>query len=162
MRCYVYIIANRPRGAMSVDVTHDLARRDSASRERARAGFSPRRRRRGTAGTERGDPTQKTDQSQKTGQTRNTEKAGTGKTDTGETETGDRRRLVYYEERPSLLDALAREKTIRGWSRDKKIQHIERLNPGWRDLSADMNGTHFGPTDVIPAAAGFSVRLTGG
>ena len=44
-------------------------------------------------------------------------------------------RLVYYEETGDVQSALAREKTIKGWLRVKKITLIESMNPKWDDLS---------------------------
>jgi Predicted endonuclease containing a URI domain len=44
--------------------------------------------------------------------------------------------LVYYEETSDVLVAIAREKTIKGWLRAKKIALIETINPAWNDLSA--------------------------
>jgi len=45
------------------------------------------------------------------------------------------RRLVYVEtfERPD--EAITREKQLKRWKRDWKIELIERENPEWRDLS---------------------------
>ena len=43
--------------------------------------------------------------------------------------------LVYYEETGDILAAIAREKTIKGWLRAKKIALIESVNPRWQDLS---------------------------
>lgn len=43
--------------------------------------------------------------------------------------------LVYYEETADVLAAIAREKTIKGWLRAKKIALIESINPKWLDLS---------------------------
>jgi putative endonuclease len=43
--------------------------------------------------------------------------------------------LVYLEECGSAVDAIAREKEIKGWRRDKKIALIESLNPHWENLS---------------------------
>ena len=43
-------------------------------------------------------------------------------------------KLVYYEELPIILDAIAREKQIKGGSRKKKIDLIESINPEWDDL----------------------------
>ena len=43
--------------------------------------------------------------------------------------------LVYYESLASVLDAIAREKQIKGWLRTKKIALIEFMNPTWEDLS---------------------------
>jgi len=46
-------------------------------------------------------------------------------------------RLVWFERHPSILDAIAREKQLKGWSRAKKIVLIERDNPAWVDLSEE-------------------------
>ncbi len=43
-------------------------------------------------------------------------------------------KLVYYEEYPDIGSALAREKQIKGGSRQKKLDLIHSLNPEWRDL----------------------------
>ena len=44
--------------------------------------------------------------------------------------------LVYYGSFASVLDAIAREKQIKGWLRAKKIALIDSMNPNWEDLSA--------------------------
>jgi len=44
------------------------------------------------------------------------------------------RLLVYYEEYPTVMEAIDREKKIKKWKRDWKKQLIEKLNPTWRDL----------------------------
>ena len=44
-------------------------------------------------------------------------------------------KLVYYEEFQSPKRAIAREKEIKGWRREKKVQLIEKYNSGWKDLS---------------------------
>ena len=44
-------------------------------------------------------------------------------------------RLVHYEETSDVVSAIAREKQIKGWRRDRKIVLIEQDNPEWRDLS---------------------------
>ncbi|MCE2968699.1 MAG: GIY-YIG nuclease family protein [Burkholderiales bacterium] len=43
-------------------------------------------------------------------------------------------RLVHFEQTPDVLSAIAREKQIKGWRREKKIALIEAQNPTWRDL----------------------------
>jgi len=45
-------------------------------------------------------------------------------------------RLVWFEEFANPSDAIAREKQLKNWRRDKKIQLIESVNPSWEDLSA--------------------------
>ena len=43
-------------------------------------------------------------------------------------------RLVYYEECSDILQAIAREKQIKGGSRQKKLDLINGFNPEWNDL----------------------------
>ena len=43
-------------------------------------------------------------------------------------------RLVYYEVCFDILTAIEREKQIKGWSRKKKNDLINTLNPKWDDL----------------------------
>jgi len=44
--------------------------------------------------------------------------------------------LVHYESCSDVRAAIAREKTIKGWTRTKKIALINSANPQWTDLSA--------------------------
>ena len=46
-------------------------------------------------------------------------------------------RLVWFEGHQEVALAIAREKQLRGWRRDKKIALIEKANPAWIDLSKD-------------------------
>jgi len=46
-------------------------------------------------------------------------------------------RLVWYQIFGDIRDAIAREKQLKGWRREKKIQLIESENPTWQDLSED-------------------------
>jgi putative endonuclease len=48
------------------------------------------------------------------------------------------RKLVYYEIYGDVKDAIAREKQIKGGSRNRKINLIESVNPGWQDLMPDI------------------------
>ena len=45
--------------------------------------------------------------------------------------------LVYYEEYSDVMSAIAREKEIKGWRREKKLKLILADNPDWTDLSAE-------------------------
>lgn len=45
-------------------------------------------------------------------------------------------KLVFLEECPSVTDAIAREKQLKGFSRNKKEALINETNPGWKDLSS--------------------------
>jgi len=47
-------------------------------------------------------------------------------------------RLVYFEETSDVLAALAREKEIKKWRREKKNALVIQANPEWRDLSKDF------------------------
>lgn len=44
-------------------------------------------------------------------------------------------RLIYYEEYIDVDQAIAREKQLKSWSRNKKISLIKKLNPEFKDLS---------------------------
>ncbi len=58
----------------------------------------------------------------------------------GHTSKYRKHRLVYMEEYQWVNDAIAREKQIKGWDRQKKVALVESLNPGWDDLSAEWYG----------------------
>ena len=44
-------------------------------------------------------------------------------------------KLVYYDYTSDVSSAIAREKEIKGWTRQKKNELIESVNPEWEDLS---------------------------
>ena len=46
-------------------------------------------------------------------------------------------KLVYYEVSESVESAIAREKQIKAYRRDKKIALINELNSEWKDLSLE-------------------------
>ena len=45
------------------------------------------------------------------------------------------RRLVYFEVTADVRSAIHREKKLKRFPRQKKLELIERMNPDWRDLS---------------------------
>jgi putative endonuclease len=47
-------------------------------------------------------------------------------------------KLVYFEEHNNEDDACKREKQIKGWIRQKKIDLINSINPQWIDLSFEV------------------------
>ena len=47
--------------------------------------------------------------------------------------------LVWYEEYKDVEAAIAREKQLKKWKRDWKINLIKKFNPTWRDLYDDLN-----------------------
>ena len=48
-------------------------------------------------------------------------------------------RLVYYEDFPDARSAIAREKEIKAWRREKKNDLVQTLNPDWEDLGKKMD-----------------------
>jgi putative endonuclease len=49
------------------------------------------------------------------------------------------KRLGYLEEAPTAEAAIRREKAIKSWSRQWKINLVERDNPEWFDLYRRLN-----------------------
>jgi putative endonuclease len=47
-------------------------------------------------------------------------------------------RLVWYECHDSLEAAITREKQVKEWRRDWKVNLIQEMNPEWRDLYDDF------------------------
>ena len=47
-------------------------------------------------------------------------------------------KLVYYEVFDDIYNAITREKQIKGGSRQKKIDLIISMNPGWKDLYNEL------------------------
>jgi putative endonuclease len=46
--------------------------------------------------------------------------------------------LVYFETTNDVNSAIAHEKEIKKWRREKKNMLVESLNPEWKDLSDDF------------------------
>jgi putative endonuclease len=47
-------------------------------------------------------------------------------------------RLVWFEQTENVHSAIAREKKLKNFHRQWKVDLIEKDNPGWRDLSTDI------------------------
>ena len=47
-------------------------------------------------------------------------------------------RLVWFERHETMDSAIRREKTLKGWRRDWKLNLIEASNPEWCDLYTDL------------------------
>ncbi len=45
--------------------------------------------------------------------------------------------LLYYERYQRIIDAIVREKEIKGWRREKKVKLIESKNPYWKFLGEE-------------------------
>jgi len=50
------------------------------------------------------------------------------------------KRLVWYDVADTMEAAIAREKTIKKWPRQWKLNLIERDNPAWEDISFHLLG----------------------
>ena len=46
-------------------------------------------------------------------------------------------RLVYFESWRYVRSAIAREKEVKRWTRQRRVALIESMNPTWEDLAAD-------------------------
>jgi putative endonuclease len=52
----------------------------------------------------------------------------------------DNAKLVYCETNNSVKQAIYREKQIKSWLKEKKVELIESINKEWKDLSEERNG----------------------
>lgn len=46
-------------------------------------------------------------------------------------------KLVYFESFSSPEEAIAAEKKIKGWKRERKLELIKNINPSFKDLSLE-------------------------
>lgn len=53
--------------------------------------------------------------------------------------------LVWYEMHADVEAAILREKRIKRWRRAWKLELVEAMNPGWRDLWFDVTGQGHAP-----------------
>lgn len=60
-------------------------------------------------------------------------------------------RLLYYESSDDIRIAIAREKQLKGWRREKKLNLIRTVNPGFKDLAELWGGHLLGPHESIAA-----------
>jgi putative endonuclease len=56
----------------------------------------------------------------------------------GFTKRYDVKRLVWFETHDFMIEAIHREKALKKYKRDWKINLIERENPDWNDLFPDL------------------------
>jgi len=52
----------------------------------------------------------------------------------GSTKKYNLKRLIYFEVFDRVEDAILREKRLKKWNRQRKIELIEKTNPDWIDL----------------------------
>jgi putative endonuclease len=55
----------------------------------------------------------------------------------GYTARHDTMHLVYCESSQDVLAAIIRGKQIKGWTRKKKVELVEQVNPDWKDFAED-------------------------
>ena len=70
-------------------------------------------------------------------------------------------RLVWFEHFRDVNDAIACEKSLKGWLRSRKNSLIEQTNPNWLDLSADWDEepkSDSWPWDITKMARDSSLR----
>ena len=49
------------------------------------------------------------------------------------------KKLVYYENFLNIEEAILREKQLKNWRREWKLNLINKANPQWKDLSIDLD-----------------------
>lgn len=47
-------------------------------------------------------------------------------------------KLIYFEEHLHIMDAIAREKQLKSWSRKRKMALVDSVNPTWRSLNEEI------------------------
>ena len=51
----------------------------------------------------------------------------------------NRTRLIYFEEYKYVIEAIYREKQLKAWKRQWKVDLINKINPNWKDLSVNLD-----------------------
>jgi len=46
-------------------------------------------------------------------------------------------KLIYFERYTEITDAIRREKQLKGWRREKKVNLIKQMNPLWKNFLLD-------------------------
>jgi putative endonuclease len=69
-------------------------------------------------------------------------------------------RLVWHETFASRNEAIASEKRLKGWRREKKVALIESTNPKWEDLAEVFGETSAAHQPEIPQVAKAPIGMT--
>ena len=56
----------------------------------------------------------------------------------GFSQDNDTKILVWFEQQGTMELAITREKRVKNWNRQWKINMIEEANPDWKDLAVDL------------------------
>ena len=59
-------------------------------------------------------------------------------------------RLLLAEPFQTITEAIAREKQLKGWTREKKLSLIRKSNPDFKDLAETGTWERLGPAQPIP------------
>lgn len=68
--------------------------------------------------------------------------------------------LMYYEEHATALEAIHREKRLKKWPRNWKINLIRTDNPDWHDLAADWYPQKLIPEEIEKRVARINRAMT--
>jgi putative endonuclease len=60
-------------------------------------------------------------------------------------------RLLFFEQFTDISSAIAREKQLKGWRREKKLALIRTINPQFKDLAELWGSQMIGPQESIQA-----------
>ena len=80
----------------------------------------------------------------------------------GFTKKYDVKSLVYYEQHPTALEAIHREKRLKKWPRNWKINLIRTDNPDWNDLAAAWYPELLTPEEIEKWVARINRAMTDG
>ena len=58
----------------------------------------------------------------------------------GFTQTYKLDKLVWFEQTEDVISAISREKQLKNWKRQWKIDLIEQQNPDWKDMYSEILG----------------------
>ncbi len=61
-------------------------------------------------------------------------------TESGFSKSYQLKELVYFEELPTVKEAIRREKQLKNWHREWKVNLIKKVNPKMKDLSGEIRG----------------------
>ena len=62
------------------------------------------------------------------------------------------RRLVWYEQHQTIIGAIQREKSLKKYKREWKVNLIEQRNRHWDDLAAELFGEGPSPFPPLPSS----------
>ncbi len=58
-------------------------------------------------------------------------------------------KLIYFEKYDGIEEAIHREKSMKKWKRDWKVELIEKANPEWREVDLGQSDSCFRRNDDV-------------